>query len=93
MALATTETHVYGEILLETAVCPQNENTNNPLVAYKARADPNTMYLHQALHEPDRDKFQDAMVKEVNDQLANGNFEIIAKKDMPTEATLLPAVW
>ena len=33
------------------------------------------------------------MVKEVNDQLANGKFELIAKKNTPTEATLLPAVW
>ena len=33
------------------------------------------------------------MVKEVNDQLAKGSFELITKKDMPTDATLLPAVW
>ena len=47
-------------------------NLQNPLLAYKAHADPDTMYLHQALKEPDKKEFIKAMKKEWDDQLGNG---------------------
>ena len=34
-------------------------------MAYKASTDPDTMYMHQALKEPDKRQFINAMVKEV----------------------------
>jgi hypothetical protein len=34
------------------------------LLAYKASTDPDTMYHHQAMKQPDREKFQEAMKKE-----------------------------
>ena len=34
---------------------------DNPLHAYKAVADPDTIYLHQAMKEPDRKEFLKAM--------------------------------
>ena len=33
------------------------------LLAYKASSDPDIMYYHQAMKEPDKDKFQEAIVK------------------------------
>ncbi len=33
------------------------------LLAYKASTDPDTMYHHQAMKQPDREKFQEAMRK------------------------------
>ena len=63
------------------------------LVALKAQADPDTMYFHQAMREPDADKFIQAMDKEIQDQCLNGNFEVIPKKDMPKGVKPLPAVW
>ncbi len=33
------------------------------LLAYKASTDPNTMYHHQAMKQPDRDKLKEAMEK------------------------------
>ena len=39
-----------------------------------ASADPDTMYYHQAMKEPDAEEFKAAMVKEIVDQWDNGNF-------------------
>jgi hypothetical protein len=37
---------------------------NNSFLAYKASTDPDTMYHHQAMKQPNREKFQEAMKKE-----------------------------
>jgi hypothetical protein len=62
-------------------------------LAMKASADPDTMYHHEAMREPDRDEFKKAMQKEIDDQMENGNFEIIKRREVPKGATILPAVW
>jgi hypothetical protein len=36
----------------------------NNFAAYKASTDPDTMYHHQAMKQPDREKFKEAMQKE-----------------------------
>ena len=59
----------------------------------KASADPDTMYMHQAMKEKDRAEFLKAMWKEWEDQIGNGNFTIIHRSKLPKGATLLPAVW
>lgn len=63
------------------------------LVALKATTDPDTMYHHQAMNQPDADKFKDAMQKEWDDQHDNGNFTVIRRTSVPEGATVLPAVW
>ena len=65
----------------------------HPLEAFAASADPDTMYLHQAMRQPDRDKFIAAMVKEVDMQTSNGNWSIVQRSQVPEGATVLPAVW
>jgi hypothetical protein len=55
--------------------------------------DPNTMYMHQAMREPDQDEFKKAMIKEVTDQMANGNFSIVKRTDIPTGQMIMPTVW
>lgn len=60
----------------------------HPLESKKALADPDTLYHHQAMSDPDSEQFEEAMVKEVTDQLNNGNFTIILKKDLPKGALL-----
>ena len=34
-----------------------------------------------------------AMIKEVNDQISNGNFLLIRRKEIPEGSTILPGVW
>jgi hypothetical protein len=62
-------------------------------LAYKATSDPDTMYLDQALRQPDRDKFIQAMVKEVADQTKRGHWRIIKRSEVPQGIKVLPAVW
>ena len=62
-------------------------------LAMKASVDPDTMYLHEAMNQPDRSKFLRAMEKEANDQYENGNFEIVRRDTIPKGTKVLPMVW
>ena len=86
---------VPGEILCYSSLYPRDdEATNmNPLLAYKATADPDTMYLHQAMKAEDRKDFQTAMMKEVQAHLDNGNFKVIHQSEVPEGEAILPTVW
>ncbi len=53
---ALTKDDVEGETLYLQAICPelkQQMRTQHPLEVYKAVADPDTIYLHQAMKQPD----------------------------------------
>ncbi len=63
------------------------------LQAMKAQADNDTLYHHQAMKQPDSAKFREAMAKEIADQYANGNFELMKRSDVTPGATVLNAVW
>ena len=47
-------------------------------MVYKATPDPDTMYLHQDIKQPDR-KILKAIQKEMNDQMGNGKFSIVKR--------------
>ena len=80
-----------NEILCNSSMVDDDTATN--LIAMKAQCDPDTMYHHQAMKEPDSDLFRQAMVKEVRDQMDNKNFDIVLRSSVPKGATILPAVW
>jgi Reverse transcriptase (RNA-dependent DNA polymerase) len=86
-----------GEIFCLQSLFPDpnssSDEEQNPLTAYKATADPDTMYMHEAMRAPDRQKFIQAMEKEVGDQMANGNYTIVRRKDVPKGHTIFRAVW
>ena len=65
----------------------------DPLTILKVTTDLDTMYLHQAMKEPDTEEFKKAMQKEWDCQLRNGNFTIHHCSEVPEGATVLPAVW
>ena len=84
------------DIAFEVLAVPNNEAENenmNPLFAMAASADPDTMYWHEAMQQPDRKQFLEAAVKEVNDQTKNGNWEVVHRTQVPSDAAILPAVW
>ena len=66
---------------------------DHPLQAFKATTDPDTMYFHEALKQPDRKEFIKAMDKELTDQMNHGNFTVVHKDTVPEDATVLPTVW
>jgi hypothetical protein len=63
------------------------------LLAFKASTDPDTMYHHQAMKQPDKEKFQEAMKKECEAHFKEGNYKLIKKSKLPEGATLLSSVW
>jgi hypothetical protein len=59
---------IEGELFCLEAMYPVAEDAKNPLLAYKASADADTMYMHEAMKAPNKKKFIVAMEKEVADQ-------------------------
>ena len=83
-----------GEIFCLSTIYPRENNLKeNPLQAFKVTSDPDTMYLHEAMNDPDRKELITAIVKEVTYHMENGKYSIIPKSQVPTGATILPAVW
>ena len=62
-------------------------------IAFKASSDPDTLYLHQALKQKDRNKFIEAMVKEVHDHESRYHWRVIKRTMIPDGHKVLPAVW
>jgi Reverse transcriptase (RNA-dependent DNA polymerase) len=62
-------------------------------MAYGASSDPDVLYMHEALQQPDREEFLVAMKKEINAQITNGNRETIERRHVPEGTSMLPAVW
>ena len=62
-------------------------------MAYKAKSNPDTMYLHQAMKEPDKQHFIIAMEKEMDDQLKSHNFTKILRSKVSKGKIVLPSVW
>ena len=84
---------VKGEILANTVkINSINIKEYEHLMACKASTDPDTMYMHEAVKEKDKDQFILAMKKEVEDQMANGNYTIVHIKEVPKGKNILPAV-
>ena len=67
-----------GEIFAFSTLFPiaQDEDSGDPIHAYAASADPDTLYHHEAMREPDAPQFMKAMEKEFIDQWENGNFSL-----------------
>jgi len=63
------------------------------LLAFKASTDPDTMYHHQAMKQPDKEKFQEAMRKECEAHYKEGNYRLVKRSELPEGATLLSSVW
>ena len=85
---------VKGEVLaITTEINSINNKEFEHLLVYKASTDLDTMYMHKAMKEKDRNQFILTLKKEVEDQMANGNYTIVHIKEVPKGKTILPAVW
>ena len=93
MCQAKLEGHIPSYVAFE-AMAPLKEDVEpSPLTACKATSDPDTMYLHEAMREPDKRNFVEAMQKEVKDQMDNGNFVFTRRADVPPRSQVIPSVW
>jgi hypothetical protein len=69
------------------------EGEQHPMLAYAASAEPNTMYYHEAMREPDRAKFIKEMQKRVQSHTENGVWELVPRSSVTPGIKILPAVW
>jgi hypothetical protein len=81
--------------LFEPALEAAQDLVDNPLFALKAvrQSDPDTIYLWQAMKQPDWAQFKQAMQEEVNPHTVNGHWKLIKQSHLPKGATVLPAIW
>jgi hypothetical protein len=80
------------EALFEPDMTTELEG-QDPLLAFAASADPDTMYLHEAMKQPDNEQFKAAMQREVEAFDENNNWKLVHRFKVPQGATILPAVW
>jgi len=71
----------------------EETRSEQELLANKASTDPDTMYHHQAMKQPDREKFQEAIKKECEAHYKEGNYRLVKRSELPEGATLLSSVW
>jgi hypothetical protein len=85
-------TFVAYETLYEPDMTTEIED-QDPLLVFTASADPDTMYLHEAMKQPDKAQFKAAMQEEVKAFNENNNWTLMHHSKVPQGATVLPAVW
>ena len=91
-SIRKTHRDIEGEVLSFAALTSESTEECNPLLAYKA-VNPDILRLHEAMKEHDKREFKTAMEKEVNDQIANGNFTVIPRSKVPKGFRVFPGVW
>jgi hypothetical protein len=64
----------------------------HPLV-YKASTDPDIMYYHQAMQQPDREHWQKAVQLELSDHEKGKHWKEVLITSLPKGTKVLPAVW
>ena len=84
-----------GELFALSTLTPQDDmEGEDPLLAYKAAvSDPDTMYHHEAMKEPDRAEFIKGMQKEMERQMEDGNLSIVRRDSVPAGQRIFKAVW
>ena len=71
----------------------QIEDELDDPIAFVASANPDIMYLDQAMKEPDSKQFEKAMVDEVKAHTDNGHWVVRRRAQLPEGTKVLPAVW
>jgi hypothetical protein len=78
------------------SLCPDHvipAMTTEEILAYAVSNDPDTLTFREAMTAPDKDKFVESMVKELQSQMDLGVYQLIPRSKVPPTANVLPAVW
>jgi hypothetical protein len=92
--VAFVAAHEAIDPLLYQEDCALQMFEHDPIAfAFKATSNPDTMYYHEAMKEPDAPQFREAMNKEVDDHTAKMHWKIIRRNQVSAGIKVLPAVW
>ena len=73
----TNRHYVAYEVLAQPVDIEPDINYIHPAIAFAASSNPDIMYFHEAMRQPDQAQFLKAAVKEIDDQTENGNWRVI----------------
>jgi hypothetical protein len=63
-------------------------------IAFLARtSDPDTMYFHQAIRQPDCEEFIKAIIGEINDHIKQKHWVLVPRDKVPKGTKILDSVW
>jgi hypothetical protein len=62
-------------------------------VALAASSDPDNLYMHEAMKQPDKKEFIQAMKKEVSAHEDGKHWELTKRSNIPSQHKVLPSVW
>ncbi len=68
------------------------ECMRNPL-AFHAKMMGDIMYFQQAMNQPDKQQFVEAVIKEVNGHVTNKHWALVKRDDVPEDVQIVPSVW
>jgi hypothetical protein len=72
--------------------CDIQDRASDP-ITFSVNSDPDTMYWHQAMQEPDKAEFIKAAVSEVKSHVDNQHFTLMRRDVLPKDTRVLAAVW
>ncbi|KAI2497267.1 hypothetical protein MHU86_17231 [Fragilaria crotonensis] len=78
--------HDMKEYLLQNSL-------DDPIAFSAASSDPDTMYLHEAMRQPDWPQFQQAMRDEVTAHENRRHWKLVRREAIPAGIAVLPSVW
>jgi hypothetical protein len=73
--------------------CYETQDAMEDPIAFAASSNPDIMHLDQAMREPDKEQFEQAMLDEVKSNADLGHWETVTKKSMPIATKALPLAW
>jgi Reverse transcriptase (RNA-dependent DNA polymerase) len=62
-------------------------------IGMMASSDPDTMYYHEILRQPDKKQFFEVMEKEITDHNKKKHWKLIKRSKVPKGKQVLPSVW
>jgi hypothetical protein len=62
-------------------------------ISFSATSDPDTMYWHQAMQQPDKHEFIKVAEKEVKSHVDDEHFVLMKQSSLPKGTTVLASVW
>jgi hypothetical protein len=78
------------EVLCPNQIEPSIEYSDP--IALAANTDPNTLYYHEILSQPDKNEFIQAMELEINSMNKNGHWKLIRRSDIPAHTNILTTI-
>jgi hypothetical protein len=82
---------VYGAFAAANSYNPPTEYLHP--FAFAASSEQDILYYHGSMVAHDKENFIIAIEQEIQGQTANGNWEIVNRKSLPSTCRVLPAVW